>query len=953
MQAHEEHIDSITSAHEAGAAPARSDPIDAAALQDLLVSTLREWHAGAPGLPAVTLASSLDSDLGFDSLARTELLLRTERAFGIDLPDDTLQRAETVGDLLLAAQRAARAPSRAPVHEPAPLPARLRDALPDDATPANAQTLLDVLDWHLHAHADRTHLTCLEGDSEHALGWHQLADAGAAIAAGLQQAGVQPRQCVAIMLPTSPEYFSTYLGILRAGAIPVPIYPPARASQLEEHVLRHSGILDNARATMLVTVPEAMVVARLLQARVTGLRHVITPQQLGAHGGEPAAVKVRGDDIAFIQYTSGSTGNPKGVALTHANLLANLRAMAQAVQASPRDVFVSWLPLYHDMGLIGAWLGALYVGYALVVMSPLAFLARPERWLQAIHRHRGTLSAAPNFAYELCVKRIDDAALVGLDLSCWRIAFNGAEAVSPDTVQRFEQRLAPCGLRPGTVTPVYGLAEACLGLLFPPLGRALRVDRIQREAFEREHRAVPAADDDALALRFVGCGAPLPGHDIRLVGDSGREVGERIEGRLEFKGPSATLGYFRNPEQSARLFHDGWLDSGDRGYRAEGDVHITGRVKDIVIRGGRNLYPEPIEDAVGGVGGVRKGCVAVFGSPDPATGTERLVVLAEMRPADAAAQARLRDAVSHAVFAAIGEPPDEVLLVPPHSVLKTSSGKLRRSACRAAYEAGRIGAATPTPRWQVLRLAGGALAARLRLAAAGLGRALFGVYAALLFWLLAAIAWPMTVALRDADRAWRVNHRLARLLVRLTATPLAVHGLDRLPAGPCVLACSHASYLDGVILAAALPRPFCFVAKAELQRSFALRLFLQRLGAEFVERFDAVRGVADAARIAEAVSRGRSLIFFPEGTFAPRPGLLPLHLGAFLVAARTRVPLVPVVLRGNREMLPDGAWWPRPTRLEVELCDPVMPAEGGDDEFASALALRAATQRAIAQRLWA
>jgi 1-acyl-sn-glycerol-3-phosphate acyltransferase len=770
------------------------------------------------------------------------------------------------------------------------------------------------------------------------------------VAAGLQRAGVQPRQCVAIMLPTSPEYFSTYLGILRAGAIPVPIYPPARASQLEEHVLRHTGILDNARATLLVTVSEAMAVARLLQARVAGLRHVVTPQQLAARGGAPAPVEIRGDDIAFIQYTSGSTGNPKGVALTHANLLANIRAMAPTVQATPRDVFVSWLPLYHDMGLIGAWLGALYVGYALVVMSPLTFLARPERWLQAIDRHRGSLSAAPNFAYELCVKRIDDAALAGLDLSCWRLAFNGAEAVSPDTVQRFEQRFARCGLRAGTVTPVYGLAEACLGLLFPPLGRALRVDRVQRQAFEHEHRALPAADADAGALRFVACGAPLPGHAIRLVDEGGREVGERIEGRLEFRGPSATHGYFRNPEQTARLFRDGWLDSGDRGYRADGDVFITGRVKDIIIRGGRNLYPEAIEASVGSVESVRKGCVAVFGSPDPVTGTERLVVLAEIRPTDAASQARLRDAVSHAVLAAIGEPPDEVVLVPPHSVLKTSSGKLRRSACRAAYEAGRIGAAVPTARRQVLRMALGALAARLRLTVGGAGRALFAVYAGLLFWMLAAVTWPITACLTNPETAWRANRRIARLLLRLTGTSLAVHGVERLPDGPCVLASNHGSYLDSVILVAALPRPFGFVAKGELRQRFALRLFLQRLGVEFVDRIEAEHGVADAARLADAVSRGRSLIFFPEGTFVATPGLLPFHLGAFLTAVRARAPLVPVVLRGSREMLPDGTWWPRPVPLEVELCEPIMPAHESGDTFAAALALRAAAQRAIALR---
>jgi acyl carrier protein len=921
-------------------------------------STLRELHAGAPGLPMVTLASTFDGDLGFDSLARTELLLRTERAFGIRLPDDTLQRAETVGDLLVAAQHAERRPERGDIgaelrtkREQAPVAARSPEPAADTGAPTSAQTLIDVLEWHLQAHADRTHLTCLVDDGAHPLSYRQLAEAGAAVAAGLQQAGVQPRQCVAIMLPTSPEYFSTYLGILQAGAIPVPIYPPARASQLEEHVLRHTGILDNARATLLVTVPEAMVVARLLQARVAGLRHVVTPQQLAEQGGVPAPVDVRGEDIAFIQYTSGSTGNPKGVALTHANLLANIRAMAQAVQATPRDVFVSWLPLYHDMGLIGAWLGALYVGYALVVMSPLAFLARPERWLQAIDRYRGSLSAAPNFAYELCVKRIDDAALMGLDLSSWRLAFNGAEAVSPDTIQRFEQRFARCGLRPGAITPVYGLAEACLGLLFPPLGRAVQVDRIQRDVFAREHRALPAAADDAAALRFVACGAPLPGHPVRIVDDDGREVGERVEGRLEFRGPSATHGYFRNPEQTARLFHDGWLDSGDRAYRADDDVYITGRVKDIVIRGGRNLYPQEIEEAVGAVEGVRKGCVAVFGSPDPATGTERLVVLAETHAGDAAAQAGWRGAVSRAVVAAIGEPPDEVVLVPAHSVLKTSSGKVRRSACRAAYEAGRIGVAVPTARWQVFRLAGGALATRLRLTAAGAGRVLFGIHAGLLFWLLAAVAWPLTVCLPTPGLAWRANRRLTRLWLWLTRTPLAVRGLERLPSGPCVLASNHGSYIDGAILVAAMPRPVGFIAKGELRERPTLRLYLQRLGAEFVDRIDAERGVSDAARLAVAVSHGRSLLFFPEGTFSSRPGLLPFHLGAFLTAVRARVPLVPVVLRGNRDMLPDGTWWPRPASLEVEFCEPIAPPEGGADTFAAALSLRAATHQAIAQRL--
>ncbi|MEO6322065.1 MAG: AMP-binding protein [Polaromonas sp.] len=930
----------------------------ASALLGVVEATLRDLRAGNPGLPPVTLVSVLDKDLGFDSLARMELLLRTERAFGIALPEDTLQRAETVADLLRAVQRGAAAPDQArsggTMLLPAPVAAPLTDidTAQDDA-PQAAATLLEVLAWHLQAHPEQTQVVHLEDDSEQRISYRQLADAAAAVAAGLQRAGVAPRQSVAIMLPTSPEYFSTYFGILMAGAIPVPIYPPARPSQLEDHVLRHTGILDNAQAVALVTVPQAMVVARLLQARVPGLRQVVTPLQLAAKGGTPTPVAVRGDDIAFIQYTSGSTGNPKGVALTHANLLANIRAMAQAVEATPRDVFVSWLPLYHDMGLIGAWLGSLYVGFPLVVMSPLAFLAKPLRWLQAIHRYRGTLSAGPNFAYELCLKRIDDAALATLDLSSWRLAFNGAEAVSPDTVRRFAQRFAACGLRPEAVAPVYGLAEASVGLLFPPLGRVAPIDAVQREPFTRERRAVPAEPDDTGAFRFVACGRPLPGHAIRIVDDAGREVGERIEGRLEFKGPSATRGYFRDPERSATLFRDGWLDSGDRAYAAGGDVYITGRVKDIVIRGGRNLYPQEIEEAVGQVDGVRKGCVAVFGSPDPATGTERLVVLAEARPAPAEARAILREAVSRAVQGAIGEPPDDIMLAPPHTVLKTSSGKVRRSACRALYEAGGVGAAPVTAQRQLLRLVLGAVVPRLRQLGTALGRVLFGVHAMGLFWLLAPPTWLLTLLMPNPAAAWSLGRGAARALFGLTATRLTVRGLEQLPSGPCVLVSNHASYLDGVILVTALPRPYAFVAKRELQDQFVAGRYLRRLGAEFVERFDVKRSVEDANRMAEAVARGRSLLVFPEGTFVARPGLLPFHLGAFLAAARAGVPVVPVTIRGSRTILPALTWWPRRGAIEVEIGAPIMPPADTAELFAAAVKLREAARADITRRLGA
>jgi acyl-CoA synthetase (AMP-forming)/AMP-acid ligase II len=301
------------------------------------------------------------------------------------------------------------------------------------------------------------------------------------------------------------------------------------------------------------------------------------------------------------------------VVLSHANILANIRAMGETIEASSEDVFVSWLPMYHDMGLIGAWLGSLYFAMLSVLMSPLAFLARPERWLWAIHRHGGTISAAPNFAYELCLSKIPDEALEGLELGTWRRAFNGAEPVSARTVRRFSERFEPYGLKPTSLAPVYGLAEAAVGLAFPPLDSGAVIDRIDRREYERRGRALPAAAIDTSALEFVACGRPLPGHEIRIVGPTGRELGEREEGRLEFRGPSATSGYLRNPSATATLFDGDWLDSGDLAYIAGADVYLTSRVKDVIIRGGRNIYPYEVEEAVGDLDGIRKGCVAVFG----------------------------------------------------------------------------------------------------------------------------------------------------------------------------------------------------------------------------------------------------------------------------------------------------------------------------------------------------
>ena len=496
---------------------------------------LAELHPGVAWIRPVTLDSALERDLGLDSLSRVELAVRVERAFGVTLPEKALAEVVTLRDLLAALRDA---PDLSSAAAPAAAPARWSE--PTREFPHDAATLVEALGWHVRAHPDRVHIVCVGDGVETQISYRELHRQVEFVAAGLQRQGLEPRQTVAIMLPTSPEYFHTYLGILLAGGIPVPIYPPARMSQIEEHVRRHAGILSNAEASILVTVPEARGVARLLEARVAGLRRVVTVAELKEGQDTPRPVRIGNDDIAFIQYTSGSTGDPKGVVLTHGNLMANIRAMGEAVDVRPDDVLVSWLPLYHDMGLISMWLTSLYFAIPLVVMSPLAFLARPERWLRAIQRYRGTISAAPNFAYELCVKRIDDGDLDGLDLHSWRMACNGAEPVLPETMHRFTDRFARYGFQANAMTPVYGLAECTVGLLCPPLGRGARVDRVRRQPFSRAGRAEPAADDDASALRFVSCGRPLPGHEVRIVDALGHAVGERVEGRLEFRGPSAT-----------------------------------------------------------------------------------------------------------------------------------------------------------------------------------------------------------------------------------------------------------------------------------------------------------------------------------------------------------------------------------------------------------------------------
>lgn len=883
----------------------------------------------------VTLDSTLDRDLGFDSLSRVELAIRLERIFGVAIPEQALASAETLRELWQALSSAG-----AVVRRPAPQVERADAGLNRlSETPDSVGTLLEMLEWHVQHHPKRPHVQLYgDADASESITYSGLNQGARALAAGLQGMGVLPGQTVAIMLPTSRDYLFSFFGILLAGAVPVPIYPPLRPSQLEDHLRRHAGILANAESVLLITLEKAQGVAHLLKSQVDTLREVVTPEQLATPKSKFIRPAVRSEDIAFLQYTSGSTGAPKGVILTHADLLANIRAMGNAVHADSTDVFVSWLPLYHDMGLIGAWLGSLYFGMSLILMSPLAFLTQPRRWLWTIHRHRGTLTAAPNFAYELCLSKLCDQDLEGLDLSSLRLAFNGAEPVSPSTMRHFSERFASYGLRRQALAPVYGLAEAAVGLAFPPPERGVLIDRVRRDAFTASGAAIPAADTDSDFLEFVACGQPLSGYQVRIIDAAGRELPERREGRLQFQGPSATQGYLHNERATLKLIDGAWRESGDRAYVAGGDVFLTGRVKDLIIRGGRNIYPYEVEEAVGNIAGVRKGCVAVFGSVDAAAGTERVIVVAETRETQDGEREALQQKVQDVATDILGTPPDEVLLVPPHTVLKTSSGKIRRAAVRELFETGRIGQQPPGVWLQVLRLAVRSLRPRLRSLRRWFSTTGYAAYAHLVFWSLAPPAWLLIALLPRERWRWRVMRTGARLLFRLAGIPLNVTGLENWPADrACVMVANHASYLDGVALVAALPGPFSFVAKRELGEQFVPRVFLSRIGTLFVERFDVQRGLSDARQTVESVKAGRSLMFFPEGTFTRIPGLRNFHMGAFIAAAEAAVPLVPVSIQGTRSILRDTSKFPRRGAIQISVESPSM-ADGTD--WGAALKLR-------------
>ena len=531
-------------------------------------------------------------------------------------------------------------------------------------------------------------------------GWGEIRERALAVCGGLLNLGIRKGDRVALVFPTGIEFFEGLFGTLLAGAVPVPLYPPVRLGRMAEYLHRTARMLERSGARLVLADSR---VRRILGEAIAEAHPDLGCRTIGdLPGSAVEPVPVEPADLALIQFSSGTTVDPKPVALSHRAIAAQAEILNGFWPDSGelRHSGVSWLPLYHDMGLIGCIFPALLRDATLTLLGPELFVARPALWLRTLSRYQGTISPAPNFAYSLCVTRVSDQEMEGVDLSGWRIALNGAEPVAPSVLRAFRDRFARWGFRPEALTPVYGLSEAALTVTFSELDRPFRGRRFDREALSKDRAALETAD----GREIISVGRPVPGFRLRIVDEAERDLPEGRVGRVWAQGPSLMDGYLGDPEATARALRGGWLDTGDLGFLHEGELYLTGRAKEVIILRGRNYAPDEIELAVEEVPGVRAGCtVAASWLPEDAPG-ESLVLFVEFsHEATASEIAALPEACREAVLGGTHLSPDRVVVLDPGTLPRTSSGKLRRGETLRLYLAGELVPPAPvTP----LRLAG-------------------------------------------------------------------------------------------------------------------------------------------------------------------------------------------------------------------------------------------------------
>jgi fatty-acyl-CoA synthase len=534
----------------------------------------------------------------------------------------------------------------------------------------------------------------VEGGVHTEVSWRQLHDEALVVGASLQARGVQPGDHVAILAPTSRGLVTAIRGCWLAGAASMVLPLPMRMGSVEEFVdsTRIRILHGDAKLLLIDDMLAAFYAAADGDPPIVPLADVLPREDAPL----PSACVVPAPDperLIILQYTSGSTADPKGVMIPDRVLCANIDALCEAAELNDDDVLVSWLPLYHDMGLVGILGTSFLKGVDLVLASPQEFLSKPLHWMEWISTYRGTATAGPNFAWVLAARALRRGQ--GLDLSSMRIGLNGAEPVDPDNVETFIEAATPHGFPAGAVFPAFGMAELAIAGSFPPPMRGLVTDPVDREVLENERVAKPADPGAPGTRRFPLLGKPVPGLEMRVCDPStGDVLDERHVGELEIRGTSVTPGYYKRDDLNAKMFRDGgWMKTGDLAYVLNGELILCGRIKDVIIVGGRNIFPEDIERALNGVDGVRAGNVVAFGV-EGYKGKESIVIVAESR-ADGDEIEEVRKRVHTRALEVAGVPARDVMLVRSGSMPKTSSGKLQRSLARDHYLAETLDLLTP------------------------------------------------------------------------------------------------------------------------------------------------------------------------------------------------------------------------------------------------------------------
>ncbi len=541
----------------------------------------------------------------------------------------------------------------------------------------------------LVAERDDVRLTFWEGpDDSTTFSYGRIAAGALGVAGALQAEGLAVGQSVAIVLPTGPDFYRAFFGVVLAGGVPVCLYPPIRFGRFDEWKARTATMLQVCQAQAVIT---EMRMFGLLGEPVQragpklGCRTVASLVDMD----QRAAPQLGGpQDLAAIQFSSGSTGNPKPVGLSHHNMISNTNAILASFPGNVEEQSgLSWLPLYHDMGLIGAMLLAIVTPGDCTLLRPERFIARPRLWLEAMTQTKSTLSVAPNFAYGLCTARITDEQLEGLDLSNWGVAICGAEPVHRHTLDNFVERFSRVGFDERALTPVYGLAEATLAVSVSDMGAPPRYQRFESAGLECRDEAVAVQEG---GRELCNLGKPVQGARLAIRNEDRDDLPADKVGTVWLAGDGIMKRYVGRPEATAETIDDGWLDTGDTGFIHEGDLFLCGRRKDIIIIRGRNYDPDIIEQATETIAALRTGCSAAFGASDPELGTERLIVLAELRQGDCSDREELATEVAAAVRSVINLNPDAVTIVDAGTLPRTSSGKIRRAETRRRWLAGEL-----------------------------------------------------------------------------------------------------------------------------------------------------------------------------------------------------------------------------------------------------------------------